>query len=101
MIRDDYDSLVESIFRRFPSVQTSTFGDAYKPGLEHIETFCALLGEPQKSFRTIHVAGTNGKGSVANMLASVLSASGFKTGLYTSPHILDFRERMRMAGRIQ
>ena len=98
MIRDDYDSLVESIFRRFPSVQTSTFGDAYKPGLEHIEAFCALLGEPQKSFRTIHVAGTNGKGSVANMLASVLSASGFKTGLYTSPHILDFRERMRMAG---
>lgn len=91
-----YEELVESIFRRFPSVQNSTFGDAYKPGLQHIEDFCLRLGNPERSYRTVHVAGTNGKGSVANMLASVLAGAGLKVGLYTSPHILDFRERMRV-----
>ncbi len=91
-----YEEMIESIFKRFPSVQNTTFGDAYKPGLQHIEDFCAKLGRPERSYRTVHVAGTNGKGSVANMLASVLAGSGLKVGLYTSPHILDFRERMRV-----
>lgn len=91
-----YEEMIESIFTRFPSVQNATFGDAYKPGLQHIENFCARLGNPERAYRTIHVAGTNGKGSVANMLASVLAGVGLKVGLYTSPHILDFRERMRV-----
>ena len=91
-----YEEMIESIFTRFPSVQNATFGDAYKPGLQHIESFCARLGNPERAYRTIHVAGTNGKGSVANMLASLLAGAGLKVGLYTSPHILDFRERMRV-----
>ena len=91
-----YNDKLEAIFTRFPSVQKVPFGDAYKPGLDHMIRFAALLGDPQGNFRTIHVAGTNGKGSVANMLASALSSAGLKVGLYTSPHILDFRERMRI-----
>ena len=96
MDQERYNSLIQSIFQRFPSVQTSSFNDAYKPGLQHMLDFNAALGGPDKAFRTIHVAGTNGKGSVANMLASVLAGTGLKVGLYTSPHILDFRERMRI-----
>jgi len=96
MNETDYQLKLEELFVRFPSVQKSGFGDAYKPGLAHMEAFNALLGHPDKDFRTIHVAGTNGKGSVANMLASALAATGLKVGLYTSPHILDFRERMRI-----
>ena len=92
----DYQHKLEELFVRFPSVQKSGFGDAYKPGLAHMEAFSSLLGHPDKAYRAIHVAGTNGKGSVANMLASALAATGLKVGLYTSPHILDFRERMRI-----
>lgn len=91
-----YRTTVSDIFTRFPSVQKEGFGTAYKPGLEQMAAFDEALGHPSRSFRSIHVAGTNGKGSVANMLASALSACGVKTGLYTSPHIVDFRERMRL-----
>lgn len=91
-----YEERLEAIFVRFPSVQKTPFGDAYKPGLGGMTRFAALLGDPQERYRTIHIAGTNGKGSVANMLASALSAAGLKVGLYTSPHILDFRERARI-----
>ena len=93
---EKYNSLINDIFQRFPSVQTSSFNDAYKPGLQHMTDFNNLLGNPDKKYRTIHVAGTNGKGSVANMLSSVLAGAGLKVGLYTSPHIIDFRERMRV-----
>ncbi len=93
---EKYNSLINDIFQRFPSVQTSSFNDAYKPGLQHMTDFNNLLGNPDKNYRTIHVAGTNGKGSVANMLSSVLAGAGLKVGLYTSPHIIDFRERMRV-----
>lgn len=96
-----YQSKVEAIFTRFPSVQKVPFKDAYKPGLENMLKFEEVLGDPHKSLRTIHVAGTNGKGSVANMLASALSACGLRVGLYTSPHIVDFRERMRVVGERQ
>ena len=102
--KKNYKTKVEAIFTRFPSVQKVPFKDAYKPGLENMLRFEAVLGDPHKSLRTIHVAGTNGKGSVANMLASALSASGLKVGLYTSPHIVDFRERMRIgsaAGKVE
>lgn len=93
-----YEKKIEALFVRFPSVQKTGFGDAYKPGLENMFRFDEVLGCPSKSFRTIHVAGTNGKGSVSNMLASALSAKGMKVGLYTSPHLLDFRERMLVSG---
>ena len=93
---DSYKRKLESIFTRYPSVQKVPFGDAYKPGLDNIRKFTSLLGDPQCQYRTIHVAGTNGKGSVASMLASVLSSAGLKVGLYTSPHIEDFRERARI-----
>ena len=91
-----YKMEVEALFKRFPSVQNVPFGDAYKPGLDRMIAFDELLGHPSGAFKTIHIAGTNGKGSVANMLAANLAASGYKTGIYTSPHILDFRERMRI-----
>ena len=94
---EQYSAEINALFQRFPSVQTASFGEAYKPGLDRMRTFDDRLGNPHRSYRTIHVAGTNGKGSVANLLASALSACGLKVGLYTSPHILDFRERMRVA----
>lgn len=99
--KKSYQRKVEAIFTRFPSVQKVPFKDAYKPGLENMLKFEEVLGNPHKSLRTIHVAGTNGKGSVANMLASALSACGLRVGLYTSPHIVDFRERMRVVGEKQ
>ena len=71
---------------------------AYRPGLETIAALDAALGNPSRAFRTVHVAGTNGKGSTASLLASVLTAAGYRTGLYTSPHLVDFRERIRIDG---
>lgn len=68
-------------------------------GLERVETLLAMLGEPEKKLRFIHVAGSNGKGSVASMLASILTAAGYRTGLYTSPHLVSYRERMRINGQ--
>ena len=93
---ESYDKLLQDLFVRFPSFQNAG-KSAYKPGLEHMVMFDGILGHPHRRYRTIHIAGTNGKGSVSNMLASVLSASGLKTGLYTSPHLIDFRERMRIS----
>lgn len=71
-----------------------------KSGLENIEVFCQDLGNPHTTFKTIHVAGTNGKGSSSHLLAAVLQSAGYKTGLYTSPHIKDFRERIRINGEM-
>jgi dihydrofolate synthase/folylpolyglutamate synthase len=71
---------------------------AYKKDLHNTIELCNRLGNPQRSFRTIHVAGTNGKGSTSHMLASILQSAGYKTGLYTSPHLVDFRERIRLNG---
>ena len=96
-----YGELLEEIFQRFPSVQKTDFGTAYKPGLERMVAFVDALGRPDRAFRSIHVAGTNGKGSVSSLLASALAATGLRTGLYTSPHLLDFRERARIVqGRV-
>ncbi|MBP5636265.1 MAG: bifunctional folylpolyglutamate synthase/dihydrofolate synthase [Bacteroidales bacterium] len=96
----EYQQLLDEIFRRFPSVQNVPFGEAYKPGLDNMRSFDEAMGYPSRALRSVHVAGTNGKGSVANMLASAFSACGYKVGLYTSPHILDFRERMRIGGEM-
>lgn len=69
-----------------------------KPGLERVSLLCKKLGDPQKDIKCIHVAGTNGKGSTCAMLASVLQAAGYRVGLYTSPHMVRFNERMRVNG---
>ncbi len=95
----DYSRTLEFLFNSFPCYQRQG-GEAYKPGLGRVESFCRSLGDPHKDYHTIHVAGTNGKGSVAHALASVLQSAGYRTGLYTSPHLLDFRERMRVDGRM-
>ena len=71
-----------------------------KLGLDNIRTLLSTLGNPQKKFKSIHVAGSNGKGSVSAMLASVMQANGYKTGLYTSPHLVDFRERIKINGEM-
>lgn len=92
---ENYNEMISRLFMRFPSFQNTGIS-AYKPGIANMEFIDQLMGHPHRSYRVIHVAGTNGKGSVSNMLASVLAAGGVKTGLYTSPHILDFRERMRV-----
>lgn len=70
-----------------------------KPGLERVRALLAALGNPQDSFKSIHVAGTNGKGSVCSMAASVLIDAGFRTGLYTSPHLVKFKERISVSGK--
>jgi dihydrofolate synthase/folylpolyglutamate synthase len=71
---------------------------AYKKDLTNIRRLCEFLNYPEKKFKSIHVAGTNGKGSVSHMLAAILQTAGYKTGLYTSPHLKDFRERIRING---
>lgn len=73
---------------------------AYKPDLSNTEKLMSALKEPYLRFKTIHVAGTNGKGSCSHMLASILQSAGYKTGLYTSPHLRDFRERIRVNGQM-
>ena len=95
-----YTAMIEKISSRFPSYQ-KVGGRAYKPGLDNMLFFDQLAGHPHGKYLTVHVAGTNGKGSVSNIIASVLAASGLRTGLYTSPHIIDFRERMKVIdGRV-
>ena len=95
----NYSQTIEYLFSTTPSFQ-QVGADAYKPGLERIRDFCHYLGDPQEDYLTIHVAGTNGKGSVSHMLASVLQHAGYRVGLFTSPHLRDFRERMRVNGKM-
>ena len=95
----NYNETLDFLFTSMPSFQR-VGGDAYKPGLERITSFCQHLGNPQRNFYTIHVAGTNGKGSVSHMLASILQQAGYRTGLFTSPHLTDFRERIRVDGEM-
>src|SRR5690349_6116545 len=73
---------------------------AFKKDLTNTLTLCERLGNPQKRFKSIHVAGTNGKGSVSHMLAAIFQKAGYKTGLYTSPHLYDFRERIKLNGEM-
>ena len=90
-----YEEKIEKLFNRFPSYQT-VGGRAYKPGLDTMMAFDELLEHPHRRFRAIHIAGTNGKGSVSSMLAAALSGPGRRIGLYTSPHLSDFRERIKI-----
>ena len=90
-----YQEKIEKLFNRFPSYQ-KVGSRAYKPGLESMLAFDSLLGHPWRQFRTIHIAGTNGKGSVSSFLAAALSGGERRIGLYTSPHLTDFRERIKI-----
>ena len=95
----NYSQTLEFLDSAMPSFQKKG-AEAYKPGLERIVEFCRRIGNPQRNFFTIHVAGTDGKGSVSSMLAAVLQSAGYRTGLFTSPHIHEFRERIRVDGEI-
>lgn len=94
-----YKESLEWLFSQLPMF--SRIGAAaYKPGLENTLALDNLYNHPHTRFKSIHVAGTNGKGSTSHMIASALQAQGYKTGLYTSPHLTDFRERMRINGKM-
>ncbi len=95
----DYQQTLDFLFNSFPMFQNIGAG-AYKPGLDHITQLLGILGNPQNDYPVIHVAGTNGKGSTAHTLAAVLQSAGYCTGLFTSPHLVDFRERIRVNGRM-
>ena len=92
-----YRETTQWMFSRLPMYQTQG-ASAYKKDLTNTLLLALHLGNPEKEIRAIHVAGTNGKGSVSNMLASILQEAGYKTGLYTSPHLKDFRERIKING---
>lgn len=93
----NYAQTIEYLYTRLPMF--SRIGaPALKPGLDNITRLCNSLGDPHKKFKSIHIAGTNGKGSVSHMLAAVFQTAGYKTGLHTSPHLYDFRERLKMNG---
>ena len=93
----NYQQTIEYLFSRLPMF--SRLGAAaFKKDLTNTITLCKHLGDPQHEFKSIHVAGTNGKGSVSHMLAAILQTAGYKTGLYTSPHLKDFRERIKING---
>ena len=95
----NYDETIQWLFNRLPMYQR-VGQTAYKADLSNTKVLLAQLGQPQENFKAIHVAGTNGKGSVAHIIASVLQQAGYKTGLYTSPHLRDFRERIRVNGEM-
>lgn len=92
-----YEEVTAWMFSRLPMYQQQG-GVAYKKDLSRTELFAAHLGHPETKFKSIHVGGTNGKGSTAHMLAAVLQEAGYKVGLYTSPHLKDFRERIKING---
>lgn len=93
-----YAEVIDYLYSRLPMF-TRDGASAYKKDLDRTIALCTALGNPQHKFKTIHVAGTNGKGSSSHMLAAILASAGYKTGLYTSPHLVDFRERIRINGK--
>jgi dihydrofolate synthase/folylpolyglutamate synthase len=95
----NYQQTLDFMYSQLPMFQR--IGPAaYKADLSNTIKLCDLLGNPHNHFLSVHVAGTNGKGSVSHMLASVLQEAGYKTGLYTSPHLKDFRERIKINGQM-
>src|SRR6476661_2997051 len=93
----NYQQTLDYLFSRLPMF-TRVGVSAYKKDLTNTIAFCEHLDNPQNKFSSIHIGGTNGKGSTSHMLASILQTAGYKTGLYTSPHLKDFRERIRING---
>lgn len=94
----DYQHTLEYLYNSVPMFQ-QVGSSAYKEGLENTLALDEHFGHPHRNFRTIHVAGTNGKGSCSHTLAAILQEAGYRTGLYTSPHLVDFRERIRVNGQ--
>lgn len=92
-----YEQTIEYLYKQLPMFSRIGVA-AYKKDLHNTIEFCRALGDPQHKFKSIHIAGTNGKGSTSHMIAAVLQEAGYKTGLYTSPHIKDFGERIRING---
>jgi dihydrofolate synthase/folylpolyglutamate synthase len=93
----NYEQTLEYLFTQLPMF-SRVGAAAYKADLTNTIALCEALGNPQHQFKSIHIAGTNGKGSTSHMLASILQTAGYKTGLYTSPHLVDFRERIKIDG---
>lgn len=98
MLEKDYQDAIEWLFIQAPNYQKDG-KKAYKPGLDNIKKLCDFFGNPQENLKMIHIGGTNGKGSTSNMLASVLQEQGYKVGLYNSPHLIDFTERIKVNGK--
>ena len=94
-----YEETIEYLFNSTPVFEKIGAG-AYKEGLSNTKALDDYFGHPHCKFQSIHVAGTNGKGSVSHTLAAILQAAGYKVGLYTSPHLVDFRERIRVNGEM-
>ena len=95
----DYQNTIDYLYSRLPMF--SRIGAAaIKNDLHNTQLICSFLGNPENKFKTIHVAGTNGKGSTSHMLAAIFQKAGYKTGLYTSPHLYDFRERIKVNGAL-
>lgn len=94
-----YSETLDYLFNQLPMYQRIG-GAAYKVDLSNTISLCAILNNPHKKFKTIHIAGTNGKGSTSHMLASIFQQAGYKVGLYTSPHLKDFRERIKINGEM-
>lgn len=92
-----YQQTLDYLFSRLPMFQR-VGAAAYKADLSNTMALCEILEHPERDFPSVHIAGTNGKGSVSNMLASILQEAGYKTALFTSPHLKDFRERIRVDG---
>jgi len=94
-----YQETLDYLFKQLPIYQRQG-AKAFKKDLGNIKALSKLLDRPEQKFKSIHIAGTNGKGSTAHMLASIFQSAGYKTGLYTSPHLKDFRERIRINGQM-
>lgn len=94
-----YQETIDYLYSQHPAFESKGAG-AYKPGLGTSMELDELFGHPHRNYATIHVAGTNGKGSVSHLLATILQLNGYKEGLYTSPHLVDFRERIRVNGKM-
>src|ERR1700741_2022591 len=94
----NYKQTLDYLYTQLPMFQRIGAA-AYKADLNNTLAICKLLGNPERKFKSVHVAGTNGKGSTSHMLAAVFQQAGYKTGLYTSPHLKDFRERIKINGK--
>ena len=94
-----YSDFLSWMYKKLPVFQ-NTGSLAYKPGLDRIKKLLITLKNPEKNFKSIHIAGTNGKGSTAHLLSSIIQESGYKVGLFTSPHLIDFRERIKINGKL-
>ena len=95
----NYNETIQYLYTQLPMF-TRDGASAFKKDLTNTIELCKRLGDPQHEFKSVHIAGTNGKGSTSHMLAAILQIAGYKTGLYTSPHLKDFRERIRVNGQM-